>query len=665
MFGQSLLQTRNRHIPACSHAVNYVIIAVLALVTGFACQAASAALEVPGDAIVPTDQFVGAAAAGRFSASPNGEAVFIYPLNAPAGRREIEPKLQAKYASNNGNGILGVGWSLEGLSAIIRCKRDVARDGDNSPVTFTDSDAFCLDGQRLVAFPNAVTGVIGRYGQAGTEYRTEQDSFNKIVGGPRDALGPISFEIRKRDGLILTYGSTLGSRMEGRCFRSTPVSLSETAVHESQEEEVRLSWALAEVRDRYGNNLEIAYAVDSDSEGLGYEQVPGAIKYTGSVDGSLSARREVRIQYEGRPDETSAYVGGLKVRSSRRIKTISFLAPNPNATSLIKYYGFAYAQSPNTDRSLLREITECDANRVCLPPSTFSYTSIIRDGFVDVATDIHDDTAADESASVGTRFSRLLSGDVDGDGCDDIIYGAIDGQGRVAQAAYRLSTCYAAIAAGAVPFPQPNPADLYQLAPPVPGAPNSKLPLITFTPAFLSPGSEFCDHSYGCHNQLTLLDFDLDARADLFSYVVSEDCGTFILTCDLSTVWDHYYATSAFLASSISSTQWTPLDGLFKGETHTVYRTSTSKSLFELIPVGVFYYFSTYIGDINGDGFPDLIDVKTDGWSARLNRGRSLLPITGSCGSSGSACLALGGATHLSRIYSFQSQHECIHGGHR
>jgi hypothetical protein len=56
------------------------------------------------------------------------------------------------YSSLAGNGILGVGWSLGGVSAITRCAATIEQDGisGSRAIKLTNADRFCLDGQRLM-----------------------------------------------------------------------------------------------------------------------------------------------------------------------------------------------------------------------------------------------------------------------------------------------------------------------------------------------------------------------------------------------------------------------------------------------------------------------------------------------------------------------------------
>src|SRR5207237_6959172 len=84
-------------------------------------------------------------------------------------------------------------------------------------------------------------------------------------------------------------------------------------------------------------------------------------------------------------------------------------------------------------------------------------------------------------------------------------------------------------------------------------------------------------------------------------------------------------------------------------ETQRLVHTSTGKSVFSTTPPNSFYYTSAYIGDINGDGFPDIVSLTPSGWSFRLNHGRAAIPppIPGTCGTSGNPCLNLGAESPL------------------
>ena len=80
-----------------------------------------------------------------------GAAVYTIPIEVPPGVAGMQPDLAITYNSNGGNGLLGVGFSLSGLSVITRCGQTIAQDGREGGVYYDARDRFCLDGQRLIA----------------------------------------------------------------------------------------------------------------------------------------------------------------------------------------------------------------------------------------------------------------------------------------------------------------------------------------------------------------------------------------------------------------------------------------------------------------------------------------------------------------------------------
>ncbi len=93
---------------------------------------------------------------GEFAVLPSGAASYRIPIAVPPGVAGMEPKLALNYSSQAGNGLMGMGWNIEGLSAITRCGSTLASEGTRKAVTYTTDDRFCFDGQKLI-------GVVGTY----------------------------------------------------------------------------------------------------------------------------------------------------------------------------------------------------------------------------------------------------------------------------------------------------------------------------------------------------------------------------------------------------------------------------------------------------------------------------------------------------------------------
>ncbi|MEZ4295370.1 MAG: SpvB/TcaC N-terminal domain-containing protein [Polyangiaceae bacterium] len=122
----------------------------------------------------------------------------------------MEPRMALQYDSAAGDGVLGQGFSLTGLSAISRCAKNLPQDGEIQSVEYVDGDKLCLDGKPLVVVSETPASV---------EYRTLPDSFIKVVGH-RVAAGPGAparelpawFEAFGPSGLVTEYGVSAASR---------------------------------------------------------------------------------------------------------------------------------------------------------------------------------------------------------------------------------------------------------------------------------------------------------------------------------------------------------------------------------------------------------------------------------------------------------------------
>ena len=168
--------------------------------------------------------------AGQFSVSESGAATYSIPIAAAPGINGIQPNLAFTYSSQGGDGNLGVGWNIAGTSSITRCPKTIATDGvresvnyDNVTDPVTGNDAFCLDGQRLIPVSStlsqvdcpAIPGVTPNAKCRAWEFRTEQDSYSRIIGIgdnvnpniPGSGSGPTRFRVYTKSGQILEFGS--------------------------------------------------------------------------------------------------------------------------------------------------------------------------------------------------------------------------------------------------------------------------------------------------------------------------------------------------------------------------------------------------------------------------------------------------------------------------
>ncbi len=271
-----------------------------------------------------------------------GSATYSVPINVVPGRAGMQPDVSLNYSSSTGNGIAGVGWSLSAGASISRCGRTYAQDGTTDKVNFDKAtDRLCMNGRRLVA-------VSGGYGNSGTEYRTEIDSYAKIVQtGDMDGTGTY-FTVTYANGNRDFFGQTPDSR------------------HSLDGITLTMSWVVNKSEDVSGNNT-INYTYAPRGRG---EHVLESIAYTGQ--GSAIGDRKVEFAYETRPDTSVAYFSGGLRESTQRLTSITTLYQ----TQVVRQYRLGYQQSATSSNSLVTTIEECGysgTTEYCLPATTFDW----------------------------------------------------------------------------------------------------------------------------------------------------------------------------------------------------------------------------------------------------------------------------------------------------
>jgi Salmonella virulence plasmid 65kDa B protein len=213
------------------------------------------ATEAPASYNYPLGTLSVPSTAGQFVATTqgslaisNGAASYNVAIDLPPAVRNLKPNLSLSYNSRGGNGLMGVGWSLSGLSTISRCRASIATENSGGGKRFTNADSLCLDGQKLVLASTSIAPTGANYWAAGAEFKTEIDNFNKVVAYSSGASR--YYKIFTKDNRILTYGeetSAQNSRIYAPGREGGPIT----------------TWALDKVEDAYGNNYTITYERDT------------------------------------------------------------------------------------------------------------------------------------------------------------------------------------------------------------------------------------------------------------------------------------------------------------------------------------------------------------------------------------------------------------------
>jgi RHS repeat-associated protein len=317
-----------------------------------------------------------------------GGLAYTIPVEVPPGTAGMTPALALSYSSSVGNGQMGVGWGIQGLQVIERCPSNLYTSNVVVGVRLDWMDRFCLNGKRLVSItPGSL------YGLDGTEYRTEVESFTKVISHGSFGAGPAWFEVWMRDGTILEFGNTEDSK----------IGAPGTNV-------VRL-WALNKLRDRWGNYYTVSYNRYATGE-----YTPLRIDYTGNANVPLAPYNSVQFTFETRPDPSSYYVGSSKINQDYRLANVKTYAEGV----LVKDFRITYDTSSATGKSRVTSITECAGDGVtCLGPSNFTYSAggggmLLGGGagLVDLGTGLFPYAP-----------SWFQKGDFNGDGVQDVLIG--------------------------------------------------------------------------------------------------------------------------------------------------------------------------------------------------------------------------------------------------
>ncbi|MDX9764233.1 MAG: FG-GAP-like repeat-containing protein, partial [Chiayiivirga sp.] len=369
------------------------------------------------------------ATAGQFRVDESGAATYSVPILAVPGTAGVTPQISLNYSSQGGDGPLGRGWSISGLSAISRCRATreagdfisggVPVDGTPPAINFTTTDRFCLDGQRLIPAPAGAPACPAVSGFTTSNLRTASEAFQRICAYTPSAAsgnGPAFFSVERQDGSTSFYGNrddwtTSATRPDGYVS-------STAATHTAK----ALSWWQTRFLDSTGNYIDYRYTANPGGGSYPGESLLASIEYTGKKQlagqsgGNLAPFAKLQFNYAARPATEFArgsVANGVawQTRYLTSITSIGDIASNQQA----RFYSLGYGTSSSgSGARTLTSLTECrdSGMSVCLSPTTFAWSNA-SNSF----------SSADMVTTAG--FSGLVSmrlGDVDGDGLTDVVW---------------------------------------------------------------------------------------------------------------------------------------------------------------------------------------------------------------------------------------------------
>ncbi len=183
-------------------------------------------------------------------ATQKGDANMNYPIKVPAGLGGLQPSLAIGYNSGAGNGWMGEGWDLQGLSAItVDTRWGTPMFGGE------ETELYTLDGEMLVYPGGYLPHRHNNVSETSTDITTARQ--------PRNATGKKQFYLRKNHDFTLieregnsigTYSWTVTSTNGTKSYYGG----SDNSVIKNSEGQI-VHWALRMIEDTHGNRMLFTY----------------------------------------------------------------------------------------------------------------------------------------------------------------------------------------------------------------------------------------------------------------------------------------------------------------------------------------------------------------------------------------------------------------------
>jgi RHS repeat-associated protein len=250
---------------------------------------------------------------GAPSVDQNGGSNYSIKIDMAPGTKGMMPDISVNYNHNQGDGQLGLGWSIGGISSIKKANYTWFQDQVTqtyrplqslwAPLVNNLTTPLYLNGTKLVPLSSVSTPSM---------FLLEDDNQTQISYLPTGNY----FLVETADGLKMEYGrnsSTNGSLLK--------INTNST------------DWYLNKVYDNYGNYMEYFY------HNIDNEIAIKEIRYTGNTNTSMAAYNSVKFYYNKRSDPKLKYHFNDSLKYKMQLREIETFC---EGSSLYRYE-FKYA----------------------------------------------------------------------------------------------------------------------------------------------------------------------------------------------------------------------------------------------------------------------------------------------------------------------------------
>ena len=182
-------------------------------------------------------------ATGEWEVTPSGSFNYTIPIEVPAGRGGVQPDLALVYDSQNPNGLMGMGFALRGLPAIVRIPHAKG-------IRYQGDDTFALNYHGW-GTPTSPTGRLVRVegGPHDGTYHTAVESWMQFRAFGSCGQGPCFWEMKDGSGKTYHFGGAIHAKLNERNAGLGPARGIQ-------------AWALTGVSDLHGNSYRVEYTKD-------------------------------------------------------------------------------------------------------------------------------------------------------------------------------------------------------------------------------------------------------------------------------------------------------------------------------------------------------------------------------------------------------------------
>ncbi|MCR5365201.1 MAG: FG-GAP-like repeat-containing protein, partial [Prevotella sp.] len=314
---------------------------------------------------------------GTSSVSPTGAAVYSVAFEAPKGVGDLKPSIGISYNSQTGNGLVGWGCNITGLSSITRGMKDWAHDNTVKGISYDTGCALYLDGKRLLLKS-------GTEGTDGCIYSPEGEPQTSVTLHSSLTSSNCWFEVDTSDGMVYEYGHT-----DGRQTISNPTAVT--------------AWYVDKATNPLGQYISYTY------QNVNLFLYPASITYGGN--------NSILFEYENRTDTIPFVLRDNGGYVAKRLKSVTTKAGN----EIYRTYTMAYTYDGNTEThfSRLQSVTEKgeDGYSTHVLSTSWNNLSSYSPSYQETSISV---PSSYSLAEYGERF--LLAGDINNDGISEFIH---------------------------------------------------------------------------------------------------------------------------------------------------------------------------------------------------------------------------------------------------